>query len=147
MKAWLLGCGLVVTLPAMAQRPAPAKKVVVAARPSVDAYGNLLNQGKEVTRLLRRAMAEPDDKKAIAIMNGQETARLMKKAEEIHPAVVSWLNTFSEKQREELMQRFLTESPLMQYIDSLEHNPQIKARIERNPNLQNAIQALTYYTM
>lgn len=92
-------------------------------------------------------MAEPDDKKAIALMNGQETARLMKRAEEIHPTVSSWLNTFSEKQREELMQRFLKESPLMQYIDSLEHNPQTKARVERNPNLQNAIQALTYYTL
>lgn len=92
-------------------------------------------------------MAEPDDKKAIALMNGQETARLMKRAEEIHPTVSSWLNTFSEKQREELMQRFLKESPLMQYIDSLEHNPQTKARVEHNPNLQNAIQALTYYTL
>lgn len=81
------------------------------------------------------------------MMNGQKTARLMKRAAELHPTVMSWLNTFSENQRKELMQRFLTESPLMQYIDSLAHNPQTKARIERNPNLQNAIQALTYYTL
>ena len=45
------------------------------------------------------------------------------------------------------MQRFLKESSLMQYVDSLEHDSQTKARLEHNPDLQNMIQALGYYTL
>jgi hypothetical protein len=147
MKAWLLGCGLVAALPATAQRPAPAKKAVVAAHPSVDVYGSLLNLSKDAARLLRRAMAEPDDKKAITMLNSQETARLMKRAEVLQPSLSSWVNTLSEAQKEQFMQRFLKESALMQYVYSLEHGSQTKARLEHNPDLQNMIQALGYYTL
>jgi hypothetical protein len=147
MKALLLGCSLVAALPATAQRLAPAKKVGIATHPSVDVYGSLLNLNRDTARLLRRAMAEPDDKKAIAMLNGQETAHLMKRAEALRPSLSSWVNTLSEAQKEQFMQRFMKESPLMQCIDSLEHNPQTKARVEHNPDLQNTIQTLTYYTL
>ncbi len=92
-------------------------------------------------------MAEPDDAKAIATMNGQETAHLMKRAEELQPSLRHWVNTLSEEQKEQFMQRFLKESPLVQCVDSLEHNPETKARVERNPDLKNMIEALTYYTL
>lgn len=146
MKVLLLGCGLVAALPAVAQRPAPAQQAA-ASRPPTDAYTSLLNRSKDVARLLRRAMAEPDDTKALAIIESRETVGLKKRAEQLNPKLSSWVNTLSEEQKKAFEQRFLKESPLMQYLDSLEHNPQVKARMEHSPSLQNAIQSFVYYTM
>lgn len=92
-------------------------------------------------------MAEPDEAKAIALLESKEAARLMKQAQQLRPAFSSWVNTLSTVQKEEVMQRFMKESTLMQYVDSLEHDPRIKARFVRNSKLENLIQGLIYYAM
>ncbi|NML66102.1 hypothetical protein HHL22_12885 [Hymenobacter sp. RP-2-7] len=145
MKLVLLSCGLAAALPGAAQQPAPRQNTVEAA--PADAYGSWLSIGNDVARLLRRALAEPDDAKAIALLNSRATARLKAKAEQLQPSLRSWVSTLSVEQKEAFAQRFLRESPLRQCLDSLERNPASKARLERSRGLQSALQALVYYTL
>lgn len=135
-----------VDLPGLAQRPVLVQEAH-APQPSASAYSLQLSLSQEVAQLLRRAMAQPNDTKAIATIESKETVRLMERAQQLRPAFTRWLNTLSTAQREELMQRFMKESALMQCVDSLEHDPRVKTRFKRSPNLENAVQGLLYQTM
>lgn len=144
MKNLLLGFGLLLALPGLAQRSAPARTVAPAPRPPESPYTRWLLLGDEVARLLRRALIQPDDTKALAVLESRETKRLLARGQDLRPAFRAWRNRLPEAEREKMVQRFMQQSTIMHCLDSLDHDPAAKVRFAHNANLNNTVQGLVY---
>lgn len=94
--------------------------------------------GNDAGLLLRRAMEEPSDAKAIALLqNG--SAPLQKRKQQLQTSYQAWVKALSQTQREAFVLRMMKNNGLMTYMMSLEHNTKANARLDRNPKLANAV--------
>lgn len=103
-----------------------------------DTYTNLCS---DAATLLRRALAEPNDAKALALLQS-EGARLAQRQQQLRPVFAQWYKALSPAQRQAVYQRMLNNN-LIRYMQSLENNAKINARLERSPKLQAAVIKLT----
>jgi hypothetical protein len=80
------------------------------------------------------------------MLNGEATAHLMERANDVQLAVGHWVKSLPAAQQEGAIQRILHDNPLAQVADSLDQDPQASARFKRNPSLKDMVQSFIYYT-
>lgn len=112
-------------------------------RPAAQAVASALGQfeglSQDAVRLLRRALREPSDTNAQAVLKGPGLARLLARREQVKPTFDRWLRAQTEMQKNALLQKFLHANPLALYADSLDNSPGAKARFQRCPSLKNDV--------
>jgi hypothetical protein len=91
--------------------------------------------------LVRRALAESNDTKALAMLQGPEAARVLKREQEAEPAIAEWQRTLSAAERKTLDLQ-LQNSETGMFISSLHQDATMRARLEHNPKLQAAVALL-----
>lgn len=105
----------------------------------VEAHENLCN---DAASLLRRAMKEANDSKALVILQGKEAAQINERWHHLQPQFHKWLTALPAAQRQAYAQRMVAKNGLMQYMQSVEHDTKLNARIEHNPKLAAEIMKL-----
>lgn len=140
MKLLLFGFAILLAQPSVAQHAEPVKTTRIHSTPE-SAFITLSN---DVGDLMRRAMSEASDDKALALLQGQEAAALSKRQQQLRPALMKWLKTLSSVQREAFAQRMLQNSGMMKFMQSMDQNAKANARLERNSKLGDAFQKLVY---
>ncbi|MCC2545603.1 hypothetical protein LJY25_04040 [Hymenobacter sp. BT175] len=103
------------------------------------AFTTLCNDAAEV---LRRALAEPNDAKALALLQSGSTP-ILKRKQQLAPAFSKWIKTLSPPQRQSFAQRIMVNNGMIKYLQLMEHDKKLNARIERNPKLMAAVTNLT----
>ncbi|UOQ97823.1 hypothetical protein MUN81_21675 [Hymenobacter sp. 5317J-9] len=101
----------------------------------------MLRLFNDMGALLRRALAEPNDTKALAMLQGTEAAQVLKREQEAEPVIAAWQRTLSAAERK-AVELQLQNSETGRFISSLRQDATMRARLEHNPKLQAAVALL-----
>jgi hypothetical protein len=135
----LLGaCLLALPAPAQAPRPAAAAQTVPASLVTFNALSN------DTAALLSRALAEPSDARALALLRGPEAAQLVRRQLRFQPEFAKWRATLSPSQRQAIGQQIINDNPVMVFAKALQEDPAATARLQRNPALKTEIEKMVY---
>ena len=139
MKHLILGCFLLLSVAIVPHSVETTPNMLV--RPFTTAEATFTSLANDVAALLRRALAEPNDIKALDILQGPEASRLLQRQKQQRPVFQKWLNGLSPSQRQAFAQRTMN-NDLMRFMQSVDQNAQANARIERNAKLGAALTKL-----
>jgi|GEM_PF-3458005 len=140
MNPVFLLAALLLTAPAPAQTTRPA--ATAQAAPSSLATFNALSD--DLASLLSRALAEPSDARALALLRGSEAAQLVRRQLRFRPEFAQWRATLSREERQAIGQRIINDNPVMVFAKALQEDPAATARLKRNPALKTEIEKLVY---
>ncbi|HEX8660131.1 MAG TPA: hypothetical protein VF690_21485 [Hymenobacter sp.] len=127
---------------AAAAQPVKADKQLKATAQSLTLEGAYNKLSNDVAALLRRAMAEPNDATALALLEG-EGAHLLMRRQQLQPTLRKWLATLTPAQRQKFDHRIQTSNGLMQYILwMVEKDSKTNVRLNNNPKLTEAFAKL-----
>lgn len=101
----------------------------------------MLRLFNDMGALLRRALAEPDDTKALAMLQGAEAAQILKREQESGPVLAEWRRTLSTDERK-AVDLELQNSETGKFISFLSQDAKTSARLGHNPQLQTAVKLL-----
>lgn len=140
MNPLILGCYLLLAVasPPHAASAAPTVLMSPLEKTPEAAFMSLTN---DVAALLRRVLAEPNDAKALALLQGPEAAHLLQREEKQKPALRKWIKALPLDERKAFGQR-IVDSDLIQFLQSIDKNAQVNARLKQNPKLEDAIRRL-----
>ncbi|MBC5993914.1 hypothetical protein [Pontibacter cellulosilyticus] len=88
---------------------------------------------------IKAAFAEKDDKKTVALVNKMNN-ELVSELEKIKPELERWMKGMTEKDKEGFEQR-MGEKAYFKTIFEIMFDPAVGARIEKNPELKQALEA------
>jgi len=140
MNPVFLLAALLLTTPAPAQAPRPT--AATQATPASLATFNTLSD--DTATLLSRALAEPSDARALALLRGPEAAQLVRRQLRFQPEFARWRATLSPEQRQAIGQRIINDSAVMVFVKALQEDPVATARLQRNPELKTEIEKMVY---
>lgn len=140
MKLLALLVALLLTSPAPAQTARPG--ATAQALPASLATFNALSD--DTASLLSRALAEPSDARALALLRGPEAAQLVRRQLRLQPAMSQWRTSLTREQRQTIGQNIINNNPVMVFAKALEEDPAALARLKRTPALKTEIEKLVY---
>lgn len=139
MLATLLLCSL--TLGAPNPLPTTHPAGVAMSRAQTPPKADMLRLFNDMGALLRRALAESNDAKALAMLQGTEAAQILKREQESEPVFAQWQRTLPTAERKALELQ-LQNNETGQFISSLSQDANTSARLQHNPKLKAAVALL-----
>lgn len=139
MNPLLLVAALLLATPAPAQTTRPA---AAQAAPASLATFNALSD--DTASLLSRALAEPSDARALALLRGPEAAQLVRRQLRFQPEFARWRTSLTREQRQTIGQNIINNNPVMVFAKAMQEDPAATARLKRNPALKTEIEKLVY---
>lgn len=98
----------------------------------------------DMASLLSRALAEPSDARALALLRGPEAAQLVRRQLRLQPEFSHWRTSLTREQRQTIGQDIINNNPVMVFAKAMEEDPAAMARLKRNPALRTEIEKMVY---